>query len=623
MNLKKRKLALTLALILLFVNAISVSAAVPKIIRIGLSSKYKEVSSISISNKTVKVGYEVNDSFVLQATIESQNGLSAIPSNFYYVKTKETYASFEQASAKAKTLKTATQNALAAFLGANNWQVYYGGFATYKEAENTAIATGGTVVNPSSIAVALVDGKGVHLIVFASANNFIQVGATGNEFIGISDRKYRGVIEFGRYKKDKLTAVNVITPDEYLYSTVQSEMPHTWHLEALKAQAVAARNYLLTRMGAHSSEGYELCDTVHCQNYLGESNEASETTRAVKETENILIYYDSKPINAVYFSSSGGYTYNSEDVWANKIPYLRAVKEVAEKTYREWTRTFTLAEITNLLKQNNYNIGNAISVSIAKLPDGRILQLIINGEKNKVVLEKESIRTFFSKSKDGSLISRTFTIQNAQNSKTSQLNELNEITNEIVEQYTNYNIDHDEIIISPNDSKGEKESSSQTTTTPLKKTEVAVLAHNGIHSSKSVEDGLTVVNSHGEKTTLTGIYVLGKNSVAMYNLSDEPKTPSSSPSDEHLNPDTSNNEDENIGNNTNTEKPPTNPPITNTPIPNGQTTILTSSGNSVTFVGKGFGHGVGMSQYGAKGMAEAGYTFKQILEFYYTGAVVK
>ena len=66
-----------------------------------------------------------------------------------------------------------------------------------------------------------------------------------------------------------VTAVNVVQLEEYLYGVVPCEMPASWHMEALKAQAVCARNFVLTRGSTHKSYGFDVCATTHCQVYGG------------------------------------------------------------------------------------------------------------------------------------------------------------------------------------------------------------------------------------------------------------------------------------------------------------------------------------------------------------------
>lgn len=123
--------------------------------------------------------------------------------------------------------------------------------------------------------------------------------------------------------------------EDYVAGVVAAEMPGSFHIEALKAQALAARTYTLMRMkqyggnGCANHLGADICtDSTHCQAYkdpktLGKNYE--KVMEAVSTTKGEVIVYEHSLIDAVFHSTSGGKTENSEDVWANKMPYLRSV----------------------------------------------------------------------------------------------------------------------------------------------------------------------------------------------------------------------------------------------------------------------------------------------------------
>ena len=118
-----------------------------------------------------------------------------------------------------------------------------------------------------------------------------------------------------------------------LYGVIPAEMPASYSEGALKAQTLAARTYAMTKLSAHKSSGYELCDTTNCQVYKGYSGENAKTNQAVDDTEGEIICYNGTPIEAVFSASTGGYTENSENVWNSVVPYLRAVPEVGAVSY--------------------------------------------------------------------------------------------------------------------------------------------------------------------------------------------------------------------------------------------------------------------------------------------------
>jgi stage II sporulation protein D len=373
------------------------------------------------------------------------------------------------------------------------------------------------IVATSGFSVRAVDGQAV-LFDAAEAVAALNPGdniAGVSEPLGLGERRYRGVVEF-ILSGTLLTAVNSLTVEEYLYSVVPSEMPQSWHMEALKAQSVAARSYAMTRLHAHIAAGYHLCDRIHCQSYLGAGNEAESTTAAVNATAGIMAYYDELPINAVYSSSNGGYSSASEDVWSETVPYLRAVRDDFETTGLRWERVFTKRQIRELMPED---IGAVTRVYISRnAPSGRVIELIIEGVYGERVLSKEGIRSFFAGTDGGMLESLNFTLQGARASGAT----------------------------------------------------VFVAGADGV-SQRPLAD-LQVISSDGA-------------------VKPAPATPAV------------------IG-------------------ANGTTTVLMAGsgvvsggedkGDAVVLSGRGWGHGAGMSQHGARDMAEAGFNFVQILKHYYT-----
>jgi hypothetical protein len=113
--------------------------------------------------------------------------------------------------------------------------------------------------------------------------------------------------------------------DEYLKGVVPHEMGvlPNWPLEALKAQAVAARSYATTTY-KHSAEGADVCTTTHCQ--VWRSTHYDSTDRAVDETHGVAARYGGNIVQAFFFGHDDGHTRNSEDVWGGYLPYCRAVE---------------------------------------------------------------------------------------------------------------------------------------------------------------------------------------------------------------------------------------------------------------------------------------------------------
>ncbi len=206
---------------------------------------------------------------------------------------------------------------------------------------------------------------------------------------------FRGEIEIKNAYSGLLT-INNINIESYIKSVISGEMSHSWPLEALKAQAVAARNYAYKNIKPGSL--YDLCDTPTCQVYLGASYEFPSTDQAVKETEGRILKYGSEIITAYYFSTSGGWTENNENVWGGTPrPYLRGVPSPGEEEshYHYWqTRTFTKEEIQGYLNSDSDTyIGDLQKIEIQKRGvSGRIMAIKIKGSAGEKLVTGKTFK---------------------------------------------------------------------------------------------------------------------------------------------------------------------------------------------------------------------------------------
>ncbi len=137
-------------------------------------------------------------------------------------------------------------------------------------------------------------------------------------------KSYRGKFEVFGNSRNTFTVVNELPLEEYLLGVVPNELsPTTFgQLEALKAQAVAARTYIVRNMGQYKNESYDICATDACQVYFGSGTEQPLATQAVMETRGMIATYGGRPINALYSSTCGGRTEDSENIFDEKLPYL-------------------------------------------------------------------------------------------------------------------------------------------------------------------------------------------------------------------------------------------------------------------------------------------------------------
>lgn len=225
--------------------------------------------------------------------------------------------------------------------------------------------------------------------------------------VGLNRKKYRGSIEIINRPGAGMTVVNRLPLEDYLYSIVPGEMPASWHREAVKAQAVAARSFALSSMGKHKQEGFDVCAGTHCQVYNGKQAELARSTKAVEDTKGLALMYRDKPITAVFHSSSGGYTENSEDVWGSVLPYLRSVKDFDEGApcYR-WEKHMKPGEMQSALESYGYKIGKLQAIELSPLHKdgkngadrtarGRVNSMRFIGDKANVSVSGTQARSMF------------------------------------------------------------------------------------------------------------------------------------------------------------------------------------------------------------------------------------
>lgn len=161
--------------------------------------------------------------------------------------------------------------------------------------------------------------------------------------------------------------INTVPLEEYVMGVVAGEMPAEFEVEALKAQALAARTYITLRLAKKDfndvPKGAHVTDTVKHQVYMDDKQKRerwgsaytwkeARIRQAIEQTAGQVLTYQNEPINATFFSTSNGYTENSEDYWENKIPYLRSVKvpwDNVSPRYEE-TVTMTVQQLEKKLK---------------------------------------------------------------------------------------------------------------------------------------------------------------------------------------------------------------------------------------------------------------------------------
>ncbi|MCH1625160.1 stage II sporulation protein D [Fredinandcohnia quinoae] len=214
-------------------------------------------------------------------------------------------------------------------------------------------------------------------------------------------------VEVAVYRANMGNTVD-IPLEEYVIGVLASEMPASFELEALKAQALAARTYVVRQMlseqkvGVPKGTNADVTDTTSHQVYKSKEelkNEMKEDydwkmeklIKAVTETKGQILTYDGAPIDASFFSTSNGYTENSEDYWKNPYPYLKSVPSPWDKNSKEFHGQITMS-VKDFEQRLGVKIGDSKEIGkiIERTSSNRVATVEIGGKtfSGKEIREK-------------------------------------------------------------------------------------------------------------------------------------------------------------------------------------------------------------------------------------------
>ncbi len=217
---------------------------------------------------------------------------------------------------------------------------------------------------------------------------------------------YRGSLEIFK-TGTKISVINHLTIEEYLFSVVAGEIPSSWPIEALKAQAVASRTFAYHHIMDLKNKNalYDLKATTSSQLYKGASSERKETTKAVTETSGEIMTYNDLVIISFFHSSCGGKTADYKTVWNIKnLEYLHQVdcNYCSKSPDFEWDASISMNEIKNKIKKV-YKFDGKISGITFERESGRISEVIIKHDKGIISISGNKFRLLFEPKKIRSL----------------------------------------------------------------------------------------------------------------------------------------------------------------------------------------------------------------------------
>ena len=191
---------------------------------------------------------------------------------------------------------------------------------------------------------------------------------------------YRGAVRVS-LQDGKLQVVNEVDIEAYLYGVVPAEVPSSWPLEALKAQAIAARTYALYQSRHRQNWRFDVVDNQGDQVYKGVRCEAEPTTRAVDATRGMILVHQDRPILAMYTSNTGWHSAHVGHIFSQSLPYLVGVKDPYSPTQPmgRWRRTHRAADIRRKL-------ASLIGEQVEAIEDIRPQEVTPSGRIKKVAL---------------------------------------------------------------------------------------------------------------------------------------------------------------------------------------------------------------------------------------------
>ena len=211
-----------------------------------------------------------------------------------------------------------------------------------------------------------------------------------------------------RVYRSNYDRIDRIPIEEYIVGVVSGEVPVSFDIEALKAQAVASRSYVMFQISKNKNKDFDVYDTVLNQVYLDSSDlekrwgndyvsNINKVRKAVIDTSGEYLVYDGKVVEAMFFSTSTGVTENSEEIFSSSVPYLRSVVSTWDEISPVYTdlKKFNKDEFYSLL---NLSFNEKLDINITNTTStGRIVEIIINGIKfsGKDVVSKLKLRSSY------------------------------------------------------------------------------------------------------------------------------------------------------------------------------------------------------------------------------------
>ncbi|MCA9836559.1 MAG: SpoIID/LytB domain-containing protein [Trueperaceae bacterium] len=202
---------------------------------------------------------------------------------------------------------------------------------------------------------------------------------------------YHGSLQFVA-EANSLLVINWVDIEDYIKGVVPVEMKADWEFEALKAQAVASRTYVLAHLKPEAA--YDLCATEGCQRYEGYSSENPRSNEAVDATTGVVVMYGGAYAETYYHADSGGLIASSEEVWGGDLPYLPAHEDISHSSpHSSWSVTLDATQMAASMTAIGKPVGAVSAMRITKLSvTGRVVEVSIQGSAGSTNLSGKTLR---------------------------------------------------------------------------------------------------------------------------------------------------------------------------------------------------------------------------------------
>ena len=461
------------------------------------------------------------------------------------------------------------------------------------------------IVEPSSTAVSIADPDNEYILFEFDCDAELELGLTahedsnGNTYMSTpAGNQYDGVFCFKRYNNGDVEGVqlaNILPLESYIAGVLPYETSNSWPLETLKAFAITIRSYTLSHLGKHVDRyGFDLCNTTDCQVYKGAIRVNQRILDAVLGTVGKILVYGNEIVNAYYSSSVGGVTVSAEDAWGgqNKLPYLKAVETPWER-YMVHNNGFWMYEISPSALCDHLNQKGYTSLS-DEIEDIEILELA----ENSTYIKSLRITDIHGESVT---VNHTDSVRIA---LTPYVKSSNFVVGRGSVEYTEHVVIADNYVTEelPEEDKNEY---------------IGGTASSGKESGYTDVDGCYVITADDIDRHYTSIWtnIVTGDETVLYDKVDF-FVMSSQNAHAFLGEEYKKYADEE-------EEEPEEHRKTQIVEDKSDGDIVykvayADDDDNFIFVGKGWGHGVGISQYGARDLAELGYSYDDILYSYFT-----